>query len=143
MVNIAISKKAVECSSHLLNTASNNFNQLLEVIVKSIGNATKCSDANSLNVFSENYHLVKDWIPSSIRYNNLLPKHDKDEYFLELDLLSKLQKVLNCKIESIPNAIMILQQALEIFLNMLNRVMFSFSIRYKAMVIAYSSNMNI
>ncbi|WP_375333140.1 MULTISPECIES: tetratricopeptide repeat protein [unclassified Candidatus Tisiphia] len=115
MVNIAISKKAMECSSHLLNTASNNFNQLLEVIVKAIGNATKCSDANSLNAFSENYHLVKDWIPSSIRYNNLLPKHDKDEYFLELDLLSKLQKVLSDKIVSIPNAIMILQQALEIF----------------------------
>jgi hypothetical protein len=49
-------------------------------------------------------------------YFNLLPKHDKDEYFLELDLLLKLQKVLNCKqIVSIPNAIMILQQALEIF----------------------------
>ncbi|WP_375332840.1 MULTISPECIES: hypothetical protein [unclassified Candidatus Tisiphia] len=116
MVNITISKKAQECSSHLLNTASNNFNQLLEVIVKAIGNATKCSDANSLNAFSENYHLVKDWIPSSIHYNNLLQRHNKDEYFLELDLLSKLQKVLNCEqIVSIPNAIMILQQALEIF----------------------------
>jgi tetratricopeptide (TPR) repeat protein len=45
-----------------------------------------------------------------------LPKHDKDEYFLELDLLLKLQKVLNCEqIVSIPNAIMILQQALEVF----------------------------
>ncbi|WP_341757468.1 hypothetical protein [Candidatus Tisiphia endosymbiont of Ditula angustiorana] len=116
MVNITISNKAMECSSHLLNTASNNFNQLLEVIVKAIGNATKCSNVNPLNAFSENYHLVKDWIPSSINYNNLLPKHDKDEYFSELDLLLKLQKVLNCEqIVSIPNAIMILQKALEIF----------------------------
>ncbi|MDR0773751.1 MAG: hypothetical protein LBE72_00175 [Rickettsia sp.] len=86
------------------------------MIVKAIGNATKCSDINPLNAFSEHYHLVKDWIPSSIHYNNLLPKHDKDEYFLELDLLLKLQKVLNCEqIVSIPNAIMILQQALEVF----------------------------
>ncbi|WP_342278331.1 hypothetical protein [Candidatus Tisiphia endosymbiont of Myopa tessellatipennis] len=116
MVNITISKKAQECSSHLLNTASNNFNQLLEVIVKAIGNATKCSDANLLNAFSENYHLVKDWIPSSIHYNNLLPRHNKDEYFSELDLLSKLQKVLNCKqMGSILDGIIILQQALEIF----------------------------
>ncbi|MDD9334877.1 MAG: hypothetical protein PV347_02365 [Rickettsiaceae bacterium] len=116
MVNITISKKAQECSSHLLNTASNNFNQLLEVMVKAIGNATKCSNVNPLNAFSENYHLVKDWIPSSIHYNNLLPRHNKDEYFSELDLLSKLQKILNCKqMGSILDAIIILQQALEIF----------------------------
>ncbi|WP_341757465.1 hypothetical protein [Candidatus Tisiphia endosymbiont of Ditula angustiorana] len=81
--------------------------------MKAIGNATKFSDVN--NAFSKNYNLVEDWIPSSINYNNLLPKHDKDEYFLELDLLLKLQKVLSDKIVSIPNAIMILQQALEIF----------------------------
>jgi predicted negative regulator of RcsB-dependent stress response len=116
MINITIAKKAKECSSHLLNTASNNFNQLLEVVVKAIGNATKCSNVNPLNAFSEHYHLVKDWILSSINYNNLLPKHDKDEYFLDMELLSKLQKVLNCEqIVSIPNAIMILQKALEIF----------------------------
>ncbi|MCC8416917.1 MAG: GTPase domain-containing protein [Rickettsia endosymbiont of Gnoriste bilineata] len=34
MVDIAISKKAMECSSHLLNTASNNFNQLLGSVDK-------------------------------------------------------------------------------------------------------------
>ncbi|WP_341747855.1 leucine-rich repeat domain-containing protein [Candidatus Tisiphia endosymbiont of Dascillus cervinus] len=115
MVNIAISKKAMECSSHLLNTASNNFNQLLEVIVKAIGNATKCSDVNPLNAFSENYNLVKDWIPSSIHYNNLLPGHNKDEYFLELELLSRLQKVFSKPIDSISNALINFQIAVEIF----------------------------
>ncbi|WP_425362793.1 hypothetical protein [Candidatus Tisiphia endosymbiont of Hybos culiciformis] len=114
MVNITISKKAMECSSHLLNTASSNFNQLLEVIVKAIGNATQCSNVNPLNAFSENYNLVKDWVPSSINYNEL-KQHSEGEYFLGLELLSRLQKVLNKQIESISDAITILQIAVDIF----------------------------
>ncbi|WP_425363971.1 hypothetical protein [Candidatus Tisiphia endosymbiont of Hybos culiciformis] len=114
MVNITISKKAMECSSHLLNTASNNFNQLLEVIVKAIGNATQCLNVNPLNAFSENYHLVKNWVPSSINYNEL-KQHSEGEYFLGLELLSRLQKVLNKQIDSISDAIINLQIAVEIF----------------------------
>ncbi|WP_375331722.1 hypothetical protein [Candidatus Tisiphia endosymbiont of Temnostethus pusillus] len=114
MVNVTISKEAKECSSHLLNTASNNFNQLLEVIVKAIGNATKCLNVNPLNAFSENYHLVKDWIPSSINYNPL-KQHSEGEYFLELELLSRLQQVFNKSIDSISNALINFQIAVEIF----------------------------
>ncbi|WP_341755608.1 hypothetical protein [Candidatus Tisiphia endosymbiont of Ptychoptera albimana] len=114
MVNIAISKKAMECSSHLLNTASNNFNQLLEVIVKAIGNATKCLNVNPLNAFSENYNLVKDWIPSSINYHEL-KQHSEGEYFLELELLARLQQVFSKPIDSISTAIIKLQIAVEIF----------------------------
>ncbi|WP_341749063.1 hypothetical protein [Candidatus Tisiphia endosymbiont of Sialis lutaria] len=115
MVNIAISKKATECSSHLLNTASNNFNQLLEVIVKAIGDATNCLNINPLNAFSENYAIVKDLVPSSINYNEL-KQHSEGEYFPELELLSRLQKVLNYnQIDNIPNALMILQIAVELF----------------------------
>jgi Ran GTPase-activating protein (RanGAP) involved in mRNA processing and transport/energy-coupling factor transporter ATP-binding protein EcfA2 len=115
MVNIAISKKAMECSSHLLNTASNNFNQLLEVIVKAIADATNCSNVNPFNAFSENYAIVKDLVPSSINYNEL-KKHSEGEYFPELELLSRLQKVLNYnQIVSISDALMILQIAVELF----------------------------
>ncbi|WP_425363420.1 hypothetical protein [Candidatus Tisiphia endosymbiont of Hybos culiciformis] len=114
MVNIAISKKAKECSSHLLNTASSNFNQLLEVIAKAIADATQCLNINPLNAFSENYHLVKDWVPSSINYNEL-KQHSEGEYFLGLELLSRLQKVLNKQIDSISDAITILQIAVDIF----------------------------
>ncbi|WP_375318672.1 hypothetical protein [Candidatus Tisiphia endosymbiont of Oplodontha viridula] len=114
MVNIAISKKAKECSVHLLNTASNNFNQLLEVIVKAIADATKCLNVNPLNAFSENYHLVKDWIPSSINYHEL-KQHREGEYFLELELLSRLQQVFSKPIDSISTAIINLQIAVEIF----------------------------
>ncbi|MDD9334637.1 MAG: hypothetical protein PV347_01075 [Rickettsiaceae bacterium] len=114
MVNITISKKAKECSVHLLNTASNNFNQLLEVIVKAIGNATKCLNVNPLNAFSENYHLVKDWIPSSINYHEL-KQHNEGEYFLELELLSRLQQVFSKPIDSISTAIINFQIAVDIF----------------------------
>ncbi|WP_425360364.1 hypothetical protein [Candidatus Tisiphia endosymbiont of Ceraclea dissimilis] len=115
MVNIAISKKATECSSHLLNTASNNFNQLLEVIVKAIADATHCLNVNPLNAFSENYAIVKDLVPSSINYNEL-KQHSEGEYFPELELLSRLQKVLNYnQIDKIPDALMILQIAVELF----------------------------
>ncbi|WP_425364487.1 hypothetical protein [Candidatus Tisiphia endosymbiont of Mystacides longicornis] len=115
MVNIAISKKAKDCSLHLLNTASNNFNQLLEVIVKAIADATHCLNVNPLNAFSENYAIVKDWVPSSINYNEL-KQHSEGEYFPELELLSRLQKVLNYnQIDNIPDALMILQIAVELF----------------------------
>ncbi|WP_425360854.1 hypothetical protein [Candidatus Tisiphia endosymbiont of Ceraclea dissimilis] len=115
MVNIAISKKAMDCSSHLLNTASNNFNQLLEVIVKAIADATHCLNINPLNAFSENYAIVKDLVPSSINYNEL-KQHSEGEYFPELELLSRLQKVLNYnQIDKIPDALMILQIAVELF----------------------------
>jgi Tfp pilus assembly protein PilF len=115
MVDIAISKKATECSSHLLNTASNNFNQLLEVIVKAIADATHCLNVNPLNAFSENYAIVKDLVPSSINYNEL-KQHSEGEYFPELELLSRLQKVLNYnQIDNIPNALMIFQIAVELF----------------------------
>ncbi|WP_417905067.1 hypothetical protein [Candidatus Tisiphia endosymbiont of Micropterix aruncella] len=116
MVNITISKKAMECSAHLFATASSNFSNLLEVIVNAIADATNCLNINPHNLFSEKYHLVKDWVPSSIHYNNRLTKHNKDEYFSELDLLSKLQKALDCaQIVSIPKAIEILQGAVEVF----------------------------
>ncbi|WP_425361483.1 hypothetical protein [Candidatus Tisiphia endosymbiont of Ceraclea dissimilis] len=115
MVDIAISKKAMECSSHLLNTASNNFNQLLEVIVKAIADATNCLNINPLNAFSENYAIVKNLVPSSINYNEL-KQHSEGEYFPELELLSRLQKVLNYnQIDKIPDALMILQIAVELF----------------------------
>ncbi|WP_425361484.1 hypothetical protein [Candidatus Tisiphia endosymbiont of Ceraclea dissimilis] len=101
--------------AHLLNTASNNFNQLLEVIVKAIGDATHCLNVNPLNAFSENYAIVKDLVPSSINYNEL-KQHSEGEYFLKLELLSRLQEVLNYEQKSsISDAITTFKQAVDIF----------------------------
>lgn len=113
MAKISISEEAKECSAQLLSTASSNFNRILEITVKAILDVTSSLDINQQNAFSQNYHFIKDWIPLSIRYNKLI-EHAESEYFLNLDLLSRLQKVLSSsQIDSLPEGLNVLQQAIE------------------------------
>jgi|GEM_PF-5500827 len=94
MASLIISEEAKTFSTKLLNSASNYFNQILEIIVKAVIDATNCLSDNQPNVLTQNYHVLKDWVPASIQYKSLAP-HEKNEYFLDLDLLSILQKTLN------------------------------------------------
>lgn len=117
MASISVSEKAKACSAGLLSTASNNFNKILGTIAKAIVDASKClkTDPTS-NVFLQNYNIVKDWVPSSIHYKGI-GNHNPAEYFLQLDHLTMLAKLLSShnQVIGIAEGINILQQAIEVF----------------------------
>jgi tetratricopeptide (TPR) repeat protein len=113
MASIIVSKAAMKYSYHLLETAASNFNKILEVTVRAIADATNCLNVNKNNLFVQNYPMIKDWVPESVHYNKLV-LHEKNEYFLELDLLNKLQKILTSnKISSILDGLNVLQRVIE------------------------------
>jgi hypothetical protein len=113
MANMSISANALECALPLLSTASSNFNKILEITTKAVLAATDCLKANPNNLFAQNYHIIKDMVPVSIYHKNLAP-HQENEYFLELELLSGLQKILGSnQAGSMPEGLSVLRQALE------------------------------
>ena len=114
MASISVSSKALECSSDLLKAAGSNFNKILEIILIAVTDATNCINSNQNNILKKNQSIIiKDWIPASM-HHKVLSEHNSDEYFVELDLLSKLHKILNINaIDGIPSAITVLQRAIE------------------------------
>ena len=114
MASITLSEEAQIFSANLLNSASNNFNQIVEVIVKAILDTINCLSTNQHNELIQNHTMIQKWIPKSIQYKELA-SHQEGEHFLGLDLLSKLQKILNpSQLDNISDGLNILKEVIEV-----------------------------
>jgi len=95
MANLTISVQAIEYAAELLQTANNNFNELLTTIVESLAYANKCL-SGEVNILDDNYALlVQPLLPKQgVTYPDL-NKHNAEEYFIKINHLKVLQDSLN------------------------------------------------
>jgi tetratricopeptide (TPR) repeat protein len=113
VAGLSLSAKALEYSSFLLDSATGSFNKILGITTEAIVKATDCLAFNQGNHFVQNYPVIKGLVPAGIHYNDLV-QHPENEYFLGLDLLSKLKKVLGCNINNMPDALKTICHAVEL-----------------------------
>ena len=109
---IVLSDKALAYSKQLLDTASDNFNQILATIVQAVTEVTECMTLDQSNILTQNAPLLQAWLPVAKQYPALVsPAHD--QYFKSLELLTELQAVFHTdSVSSTTAGVALLQQAM-------------------------------
>lgn len=110
---ISLSKVAQAHALQLLEIASHNLNQIVEIVIIAVADATNCLTANQDNVLEQNYSILQAWLPSSRHYPELVSSTNSQD-FQTLILLDRLLKKLAQPVDSLPATIAVVQEALSI-----------------------------
>jgi predicted GTPase len=115
MANLVVSDKAKEYSKKLLETVKDNFNKILSVAAGALADPEISVKTGEDNILINQYHLIKDWIPKSIAYDNTsLNMQNVKGYFTELKQIKSLKESLtSVDINSLDAGVSTVQSALK------------------------------
>lgn len=109
LVKVVLSDRALAYAKPLLNTVSDNFNQILTTIVQAIAKPAILHPEQD-DILTKHYPLIQDWVPKEYP---ILVAPAKEQYFKSLELLTELQAIFDTSpIPDLTVGVELLQQAM-------------------------------